>query len=170
MREYVRAGGTLSKLPLPSKALYLGFLTLVVAAFITSFLLYYKGLGLTGAEAATHYLGNEHVPNPETFIVQKSYIELLEITHFHLYTQPVQLLVLGHLFLLARGGPWKFGVIVAAVLITILHVVGPWMIWFGGPGFGWVMPVSGVAFLAIHLFLALWPLPDLLTPAPKKRP
>jgi hypothetical protein len=169
MREYVRAGGTLSKLPLPSKALYVGFLGLTVSAFVTSFLLYYKALGLTSAEAATHYLGNEHLPDAETLILQKSYVDLLEITHFHLYTQPVLLLVLGHLFLLARGGAWKFGVILAAVGITVLHIAGPWIIWFGGAAFGPIMPLSGVAFLAIYLFLAIWPLPDLLSPTPKRQ-
>ena len=168
MREYIRGTGTLSRLPLASKILYIGFLLLTLAAFANSLLLYYDSMGWTAAEAATWYLGNEDQEDALEMVLEKSPRELLEVSHFHLYTMPVLLLVLGHLFLLARGGAWKLWVIVLASLFTALHVAGPWIVYFGGPSWGWVMPLTGGPFLGLYLFLALWPLPDLLRRPPSR--
>ena len=140
--------------------LYLGFLVMIIGGFITSIALYYDNFGIALETVNPYYQGNEHDMEATSIILEKSTRELWELTHFHLYTAPVLLLVLAHLFLLSRGGSWRAWVVFAAWLFTILHIAGPWVV--RATGAGWVMPVTGSAFLATYLIMAVWPLPDLL--------
>lgn len=142
--------------------LYLAFIGLVLCAFGTSFALYYDGLGLTGAEAEAWYRGNADQPDAAELLMEKSPRQLLEVAHFHLYTMPVLLLVLGHLFLLARGSTrFKLGIVLGAAGFTALHVAAPWAVRYGAPGA--LMGLTGVPFMALYLTMALWPIPDLLS-------
>lgn len=151
----------MSKLPLGSRLLYLAFLFLVMLAFATSIALYTDALGLDAQGAADWYRGNADQPGATEILMGKSARELLEITHFHLYTQPVLFLVLAHLFLLSRGGDWKEAVVAAAFLFTLGHIAAPWMVWNGYSGL-W-MPLTAVPFLLLYGLMALWPVPDLLS-------
>jgi hypothetical protein len=78
---------------------------------------------------------------------------LLELTHAHLFSMSVLLLVAGHLFLLTsaslRVKQWLIGIGIAAVAV---HLAAPWLIrWLGGrAASGLVYPVSG-AFLILSL-------------------
>lgn len=161
MREFRRSPGSLALLPRPARLLYAGFLALTAFGFATALALYYDGLGLDLATTASHYLGNANDPEAAEILVEKSARELLEITHFHLFTMPVLLLVLAHLFLLARGGAWKGAVVGVALLSTALHVAGPWVVRYGGPGWAWVMPATGLPFALSMGVMTLWPLPEL---------
>ncbi len=161
MREFKRQqGGALSRLPLASRRLYLGFLVLAVCAFASSVALYYDSLGLSPDGAVDYFLGNMDDLDAEEIRIEKSARELLEVTHFHLYTMPLWLLVLAHLFLMARGGRWKGWVVAGALAFTALHVAGPWIV--RATGTGWVMGATGVPFLVFYLVMALWPIPELL--------
>lgn len=162
MRDFTNTGGRLQRLPWPSKALYATYNLLTTAGFLTAVALYWDGLGLTAEGASRWYLGNADDPAATAIVFEKSTRDLLQITHQHLFAMPVALLVLGHLFLLSRGGPWKGAVVVAAGLMLACHVAGPWIIHFGGPAFGFVMPLTAFPFVGLFLFMALWPLPDLL--------
>jgi len=154
-----------SRLPAQGRLLYASFLGFTLLGFGTALALYWDGLGLL--RAAEHYLGNADNPDATEIIIEKSPRELLEVTHFHLFTMPVVLLVVGHLFMLARGGPWKRHVVAVAVIFTLLHVLGPWVVRFGGAAWAWVMPVTAVPFVLSYLVMALWPLPELLARRPE---
>ena len=161
MREFKRQqGGALSRLPGASRYLYLGFLVLALCAFASSMALYYDSMGLLPDTAADYFLGNMDDPKAEEILIEKSTRQLLEVTHFHLYTMPLWLLVLAHLFLMARGGRWKGWVVGGALVFTVLHVAGPWVV--RATGSGWVMGATGVPFLVLYLVMALWPIPELL--------
>ena len=166
MREFRRNSGTLSRVPRAGRLLYVAFLFLMVLGMVSSVLLYWDGLGLDLEQHAAHYLGNDDDPAAVDMLLAKSPRELLEVSHFHLFTMPVVLLVLGHLFLLARGGAWRGWVVGTAVVTTLLHVLGPWIIYVGGAGWAWIMAASGLPFVASYLVMALWPLPELLAPGP----
>lgn len=170
MREFRQRSNTLTRLSPGAKLLYLSFLLLTLAGFATSLALYYDSLGIAPSDAAAWYLGNEDDPDATEMLLGQSGRQLLEVAHFHLFTMPILLLVLGHLFLLARGGSWKQWVVGAAALSTVAHVAGPAVIWALGPGMGWIMGATGVPFLALYVFMALYPVPDLLTPAARETP
>jgi hypothetical protein len=162
MREFQAKNGTLYRLGPPAKLLYLSFLALTLLGFASSLALYYDSMGLTPASASVWYGGNESDPDAVAIVLAKSPRELLEVSHFHLFTVPVSMLVLGHLFLLSRGGAWRLWVAGAAPVLTLAHVAGPWIVWWAGPGLGWWMPVTGAPFLAVYVIMAVWPIPDLL--------
>ena len=162
MREFKQISTGLTRLPRAAKLLYAGFLALTSVGFLSALGLYWEGLGLDLAQHAAHYLGNADELGATTMLIEKSPRELLEVSHFHLFTMPVILLVLAHLFLLSRGGRWKGWVVGIAVVSTALHVAGPWIIYLGGAGFGWIMPLTGLPFVASYLVMAAWPMPELL--------
>lgn len=166
MREFRRPGGSLRTLPRPARLLYAGFLGLTTLGFATAMGLYYDGLGLGLRSVAAHYLGNADDPDATEILVERSFHDLLQQSHFHLFTMPVLLLVLAHLFLLARGGRWKGWVVGLALLSTALHVAGPWAIYLGGASWAWIMPATGLPFALSYLTMALWPIPELLARDP----
>jgi hypothetical protein len=84
--------------------------------------------------------------------------KLLEVTHFHLFTVPVFLLIISHLFMLCRLRPGtKRAVIVVATVATVLHLAAPWIIRSAGDGSAWLMPVSGFAMGAAMTLMTVWP-------------
>lgn len=167
MNHFRGGSGALSNLPYPGRLLYAAFLGLTTLGFVTSLGLYYDALGLSLSQSAAHYLGNADDLGASEILVEKTARDLLQVSHFHLFTMPVILLVLAHLFLLARGGRWKGWVVAVATLSTALHVAGPWLVRYGGAGFSWVMPATGLPFAASYGLMALWPLPELLRRRPR---
>lgn len=151
----------LTRLGPGAKLLYLSFIGFTLVGLLGTVLLYANGWGWTGDSAAEYVLGNEDNPDAEQMRFAKPTRELLETSHFHLFTIPVTLLILAHLFLLARGGRWKFWVVAASIAFTAAHMAGPWIIHFGGPGLGWFMPATAWPFMALIVFMALWPVPEL---------
>jgi hypothetical protein len=102
----------------------------------------------------------EATPAPaQRLTVTIPYRKLLEVTHFHLFTVPVFLLILTHLFLLtAMARRWKLFFIVAGWSTGALHVLAPWLVRYGGASAAAAFPVSGAGFLASSLVLCLYPL------------
>ena len=118
--------------------------------------LYYRelvGVGTSGIRR--YYAGEDHEPErapppatapqpsvgpaievpPEAeearrpIVVAVSYRKLLEVTHFHLFTMPVVLLIVGHLFL-ATGlsERAKRAWLIAGVVSVSLHLATPWLV------------------------------------------
>jgi hypothetical protein len=94
--------------------------------------------------------------------------KLLEVTHFHLFSVPVYVLILAHLWLLARLPSWLHTAgIVASVLASGLHLAAPW-ITRGRPALAGLMPVSGVAMLVAMGVIAIVPAVDMWLPRPAR--
>ena len=74
----------------------------------------------------------------------------MEVTHAHLFSMPVLLLVSGHLVLLtSMNARIKLALIVVSVLGMVVHLAAPWIVrWSAGNGLGLVYPISGGALLA----------------------
>ena len=65
----------------------------------------------------------------EALTVAVTYRKLLEVTHFHLFSMPVYLLILSHLFMLSRiGERAKVGWISLGTLGVAGHVAAPWLV------------------------------------------
>lgn len=87
------------------------------------------------------------------------YRKLLEVTHFHLFTVPVFLLILTHLFLLTgMGSRAKLWWIAFGWGAGTLHMAAPWLIRLFGGGLGFLFPLSGFWFLAASLMLTVYPM------------
>lgn len=100
----------------------------------------------------------EEVAEPTTLLMSMSYRKLLEVTHFHLFTVPVFLLIIAHIFMLCPIRPSiKLGTIGSGILSSGIHMVAPWIIYVGGGSWAWLMPVTGTWMTLSILVLTLWP-------------
>ena len=90
-------------------------------------------------------------------MVAVSYRKLLEVTHFHLFTMPVVLLIVGHLFL-ATGlsDRAKRAWLIAGVVSVTLHLATPWLV-RAAAGLAPLHALSGIALTVTMSVLTLYP-------------
>jgi hypothetical protein len=66
------------------------------------------------------------------------------VTHFHLFTVPVFLLIIAHLFMLTGlSSTAKTVWIAAGWLSAFVHLLAPWLIRYGGTAWSFTYPTSG---------------------------
>lgn len=192
MRDFQAAlPGRLRAVSLGSKMLYTAFAVAAVIGLFVSWRLY--GAAVSDAGPAAYYAGAEVAaapakidvkpasggpaidlaPEPEkprVIVVQMSERKLLEVTHFHLFTIPIYVLVLAHLWLLAKLPLWlQHAGVVAAVLTSALHIAAPWLV-RGSAGLAVLMPISGVAMLLTLGGMAVVTTIDMWLPQPAPPP
>lgn len=99
--------------------------------------------------------------------LEKPARQVMETFHFHLFTVPVVLLIVGHLFMLTGlATRVKVGIIILATVATFVHLLAPLLVRFVGASWGWLMPVSVVAAVLGWLPLLVWPLWEMWRPVP----
>ncbi|MFM7281410.1 MAG: hypothetical protein ACKO32_06485, partial [Planctomycetia bacterium] len=93
----------------------------------------------------------------------KSTGELLELAHFHLFAMPMQLFVLGHVFLLGRYSQrWRQWIVLAAFLGAACDLAAPWLVLSAGDAGAWTK-IAGRVLLAPSLMtMLIVPLVELL--------
>jgi hypothetical protein len=91
-------------------------------------------------------------------VVAVTYRKLLEVTHFHLFTMPVVLLIIGHLFL-ATGlsDRWKLAWILAGSASVGAHLATPWVVRYLGGGLAILHAVTGLGLTVTMTVLTLYP-------------
>ena len=126
MRQFGSSGFRLWNIGADAKTLYTAFCLLTFLGVVSSALYYRELVGVGTSGIRRYYAGENDEPEPpppstpqptepttgpaievppegaETrrpIVVAVSYRKLLEVTHFHLFTMPVVLLIVGHLFL-----------------------------------------------------------------------
>ena len=178
--------GRLRALPVGGKLLYSAFAVATLVGLLVSARLY--GVAVGDAGPAVYYAGAaaaakapapssdgpaiELAPEdaqPRAFVEQIPDRKLLEVTHFHLFTIPVYVLVLAHLWLLAKVPPWAQNAgVVAAVVASGVHIAAPWLV-RGRPGLAFLMGSSGAAMLITLGVLALGAMIDMWLPNPRPK-
>ncbi len=99
----------------------------------------------------------EDAPAPR-LIVAMPYRKLLEVTHFHLFTMPVFLLILTHLFMLTGlSARAKLGWITLGWSAATLHMLAPWLLRPAGLNLALLFPLSGALLLLSGLVLTVYP-------------
>jgi hypothetical protein len=192
VKDFAAGAGRLRVLPLGAKLLYSAFALSAVIGLLVSWRLYGAAVGEAGAPV--YYAGAaapeapareapkveaagdgpalelpEEATAPRVMTEQVSERKLLEVTHFHLFSVPVYVLILAHLWLLARLPSWLHATgVVASVVASGLHLAAPWIV-RGSPGLAGLMPVSGVAMLVTLGALAIVPAIDMWLPRPARR-
>lgn len=168
MKEFLAPKGGLAALQ-PSTRLALAlFLVFALLGYGVMIALGVARSGLDVTSIREYYGGS----TPE---LAKSTGELLELTHFHLFAMPMQLFVLGHVFLLGRYSQrWRRWIVVAAFAGAACDLAAPWLVQAAGESGAWVK-LAGRLLLAPSLMLMiLVPLLELLRlssgPAPATPP
>jgi hypothetical protein len=158
----------LDRLSLEARVLYSAFSLFLVIGVLSSAWLYHDdALTLSPAAATRHYLGDASSPpsdNPldapvAELALPKSARQVMETFHFHLFSVPVCLLIIGHLFMMTS---WrtraKVAWLVAASLSTLGHLLGPPLIRFASSAFSALFVASAAAMLVTWLVLLCAPL------------
>ena len=178
MREFASRGLRLWNLSREAKLVYTGFCLCALLALLSSIALFEDMVGLSGSGTRRYYRGDDaptaaatgntggpkiempdEVKDAAPLTVAPSYRKLLEVSHFHLFTVPVFLLIIAHLFLLtdvsSRG---KTAWIVAGWLSSLLHLAAPWLCRYGGPRAAPLFPLSGAAMTVALTVMTAYPL------------
>jgi hypothetical protein len=179
VQDFTRPSGRLRRLPFAARLVYSVFLLFTLAglgitAWLTQDMLdadlselqpYYAGDALESGLRAPPQVADgpalelpeeaETIRNAEPMPLRK----LLEVTHFHLFSMPVYLMILSHLFMLARWGERaKVFWIGAATLAVIAHLIAPWWVRARAPLGNAVYGGSGLLLAISFLVMACVPL------------
>jgi hypothetical protein len=172
MREFASRGSRARALSPAAKVLYTAFCALSMLGIVTSMILY-DDVVQFGARATPRELLENVVQHyrpsgasqSRTDITQDSLDRsarrrLLEVTHAHLFSVPVLLLVMGHLFLLTNvAARTKLSCIGLAVAGAVLHLAAPWGVHYGGAALAWLYPITGAILLysfGVLLVVPVW--------------
>jgi hypothetical protein len=162
VRDFIGRGpNTLRRLEPGTRVVYTGFLLFAVAGIVSAALLHGDGLGLDAGTAAAYWRGDE-----AQGLYPKSYRQLLELTHFHLFTEPLTWLVVGHLYALGGGSRRLRGAVILGTLGAIgAQIALPWLVTYAGAGFGALLLPAHLAMGLGMLLMALTSLKDLWWPS-----
>lgn len=159
MRDF-QGKSTLRRLDPGGRLVYTCFLVFAAAGLCTAALLHTDGMG-TGVASATAYWRGDDVG----VVYPKSYRQVLELTHFHLFTEPVLFLVVAHLYNLGSDTLRRRTVATAATVVAMAcQVALPWLVSFVAAGFGLALiPVHTTLLLGL-LYMIGWSLREMWTP------
>ena len=179
MKDFSRHGGRLGALPFAARAVYSIFALFTLAGLAFSMALTHDMVGLDLSGVDTYYGGEpalvddtadadgpEIVLPPEANGVGASEAmprrKLLEVTHFHLFSMPVYLLILSHLFMLGTSRDVTKVVIIAiGTLGTVLHIVAPWIATRPSSFATAAYAISGLMLVVAYTIMCVHPLWDM---------
>lgn len=147
---------------LPMKLALSFFVLFVLLGLTSSVALYHQQFAFETDRAADYYRGDRGQAREGGFLVEKSYRQLLETAHFHLFIMPIVYLALLHLYFLAqRSTVEKAAVTVITFTGLLLEVVIPWMIRYLSGAWAVLFWASGTAITLGTLWasgICLWEL------------
>jgi hypothetical protein len=186
MKDFIRPAGRLRVLPVPARLVYSVFNVFSLLALAETAWLGADMLGTDLGGVAAYYAGAPSAPPPaaaapsdaagpvlelpdEPLTAEPAAMplrKLLEVTHFHLFTMPVYLLILSHLFMLSRmSAGVKIGFIAGGSSSVLLHMLAPWLARSGGAGASLFYAISGALLFVCMLVMSLVPLIEMWLPA-----
>lgn len=157
MKHIKEPGNGLWSLTWETRFIYTLFLAFSLAGFIMIAVMIAAKSGFGSGGIADYYAGRE-----EELIYPKTRGELLEYTHFHLFSMPLFLFVQGHLFLLTSL-PRRLRVWTVAVSFIAFasHTASPWLITYGAREFSLLLIASRAVLAATMLFFTVFPLREM---------
>jgi hypothetical protein len=186
MKDFTRAPGRLRNLPRLARVIYSVFIlfTLIALGFsawlgadmvgadLARFDEYYAGAVPAASQAAPPEApsGGPELELPDSLpeAIQADPIalrKLLEVTHFHLFSMPVYLMVLCHLFMLSRWSERsKLAWIAVSTLAVASHIAAPWLGRSGGPAARLFYAASGGLLVLGFGVLSVVPLVEMWHP------
>ena len=183
MRQFASSGFRIWNLSREAKLIYTCFALFAILALFVSMLFYEDLVGPRTAGVAGYYAGAQYsraaapatggpkielpAESPESspemtsdrITVAVTYRKLLEVTHFHLFTVPVFLLIIAHLFMLTGLSPTaKLIWIALGWGSSLLHLAAPWLIRYGGAAWSFTYPSSGAIMALALLVMTIYPI------------
>lgn len=160
MKEYAHRPTALDALRWDTKMVYSAFLVTCLLSYVVMGALIATRTQLSPAALTEYYVGDE-----EEERYGKTVGELLETTHFHLFSVPLLLFVQGHLFLFVSWRPaLKAGIVTASFVAAVGYIATPWLIVYGGPLFAYPGVFFRLALAAVLIVYAVVPLWEMWRP------
>jgi hypothetical protein len=161
MTQYYKMPGfTLANANASTKVLLTLFLLSVLAGLGAALLQYAERAGFSLRGTVEWVRGNEGDIEAASIRPQKSFGELVAITHEHAFALPMLLFVLLHLVALCTiGERAKIALYIAGFLSLWGALGGPWLVAYGGEGWKLLLAASGAALslvIALASLLCLW--------------
>ena len=169
MKEFLYLKNGLQSLQWSTRFVYTLFLVFSLAGYAVMIALAAQRSGFSTASIATYYAGDgaQYPKTPG---------ELLEVTHFHLFSMPLLLFVQGHLFLMTS---WprrlKIALVVAAFVGAALDLAAPWCVLYVSRDLAFVKILARcllgpplVAFTLVPLRVMWWPTSGERDPDPRR--
>lgn len=176
MQDFTRPSGRLRALPVGARAVYTVFLAFTILGLLLTLVLTHDMVGVDLSRAREYYAGEEE-PTDEPALQDgpalvlpsegetlaafepMSRRKLLEITHFHLFSMPVYLLILSHMYMLSRARKKaKAAWISFGSIGTLAHIAAPWLVAYGSAVSVLVYAASGLLLLISFAWMCAVPL------------
>ena len=157
MQVFARRGFQLRSASLETRVAYTSFLVLTLFGLATLIALSMR-VGISPAAIAAYYRGDgTEMSFPKTFW------QLVEVSHFHLFSVPVVMLILSHL-LFGTPTSARFRIIWTLVVFagSFLEAIGPFAVRFVAGAFsyaligGWLLLAVGGAVITVATLLSMW--------------
>jgi hypothetical protein len=145
----------LSRAPRHTRVLITAFNLVIVVALFVGVLNYWDKTGMTPAGVRAWYNGNEgeSMSTGGVMTFEKTFRELLDAVHPHLFGQGVLLFILSHIVALtALSERKKIALYLFSFTAMLLDAAMPWLIRFVSPA---LAPLSIVSFLSLTLAFLL---------------
>jgi hypothetical protein len=156
MRIFATRDYQLSRLPFGARVFYSLFLVMVFLGLLTCVGFAAAKSGFTTGAMAEYYR------QEEAGLGGKTFLELLETAHFHLFSMPIFFLVLGHIFFLSS---WeertKLGVVLLSFAALLLEIALPWLIVYGSSRWALLEHPTRIALTGTFLVFIVVPLRDM---------
>ncbi len=154
--KYMQSGGFSGN---PFMRLTLGLTLALLTGFaISNFVLYFQRMDLTPASVVSYYNGNE-----EEFRPARSPQSMMEVTHGHLATMALVMLLLTHLAIFLPISKFsKVFLIITAFASALFSEGSSWLVRYVDPLFAWLKIVSflllqaSLIVLLFSLAVFLW--------------
>ena len=102
--------------------------------WVTGILMFREKLGFGYDSVVRYYLGD-----PEMFMTPRSFIGLLEVTHFHLFAMGLFFVVFSHLLLFTPFRERLKGLLIRLLAAAILFdMAAGWLVRYAGAPFAWL--------------------------------
>jgi len=176
MQDFTRPPGRLRALPLGARAVYTVFLVFTLVGLALTLWLTHDMVGLDVGGAGEYYGGEAALAEEADVVGGPALVlppdgeqlaafepmprrKLLEVTHFHLFSMPVYLLILSHMYMLSRARKKaKAAWIGLGSVGTLLHIAAPWLVAHGCAGALATYAVSGALMLVSYFVMCTVPL------------
>jgi hypothetical protein len=177
LRQFSSSGFRIWNLSREAKLVYTGFGLFALLAIGVSILFYEDLVGPGSGGVRAYYAGEAAAPTvnareapggpkldlpsePEVRLtVAVTYRKLLEVTHFHLFTLPVFLLIIAHLFMLTGLSTRAKSIWIAGGwLSSLLHLLAPWLIRYGSAAWSFLYPLSGALMALTLVVMTVYPI------------
>lgn len=162
MTAYAGARKPLGQMKRSDRILITLFSLAIAVAMLVGITNYYYRTHLTVKGTEEWYRGNEENPAPEELRFPKTRLELLDVTHPHLFFQSIMFFILCHVFSLTQARERFKIALYAASFTSVLTEAGlPWLIRYGSDVFAPFLLASTSLMCLCILILVVFPVREM---------